>query len=207
LRETITAIDAEARRVKTDKAVHEADIMVIALGADCDVSTTSGVVPGANEFYSVAGAAHLATVLPGFTGGDVVVGVCGTPYKCLPAPAECALMLHDYLKARGFADKARITVVNPLPSPVPPSPDTSKAIVAAFEERGITFNVNTRVAAVEGNTVHLDTGTTLNCDLFLRMPKNRATEGAAGTVATNIISQLRSEEEAARNPRDRVALY
>ncbi len=112
LRETITAIDAEARRVTTDKGVHEADILVIALGADYDVSSTPGVVLGVNEFYSVAGAAHLATVLPGFTGGDVVVGVCGAPYKCPPAPAECALMLHDYLKARGFADKTRITVVN-----------------------------------------------------------------------------------------------
>lgn len=246
LRETITAIDAGARRVTTEKGVHEADILVIALGADYDVSGTPGVVLGVNEFYSVAGAAHLATVLPGFAGGDVVVGVCGAPYKCPPAPAECALMLHDYLKARGLEGKSRITVVNPLPSPVPPSPDTSKAILAAFEERGITFMPNTRVTGVEGKTVHLDSGATLNCDLFLGVPKNRAAdvvvaaglteggwvpvdpltlqtrypgvyalgdlantgvpkagvyaEGAARTVAANLISRLRGQEETARNP-------
>lgn len=246
LRETITAIDAEAKRVTTDKAVHEADILVIALGADYDVSATPGVVLGVNEFYSVPGAAHLSRVLPDFKGGDVVVGVCGAPYKCPPAPAECALMMHDYMKARGLEGATRITLVNPLPSPVPPSPDTSKAILAAFAERGITFIGSTRVTSVEGKTVTLDNGTTLPCDLFLGVPKNRAAdvvvaagltengwvpvdpfalktkfpdvyavgdlantgvpkagvyaEGAARTVAANIISRLRGEAETARNP-------
>ncbi|MEO7222900.1 MAG: FAD-dependent oxidoreductase, partial [Devosia sp.] len=131
LRETVTAIDPEAKRVTTDMGVHEADILVVALGADYDVSGTPGVVLGRNEFYSVAGAAHLATVLPGFTGGDVVVGVCGAPYKCPPAPSECALMLHDYLATRGLREKSTITLVNPLGSPVPPSPETSKALLEA----------------------------------------------------------------------------
>lgn len=176
LRETITAIDADAKRVTTDKGVHEADILVIALGADYDVSSTPGVVLGVNEFYSVPGAAHLAKVLPDFRGGDVVVGVCGAPYKCPPAPAECALMMHDYVKARGLQGITRITLVNPLPSPVPPSPDTSKAILAAFDDRGITFIPNTRVTAVNGKTVVLDNGSALPCDLFLGVPKNRAAD-------------------------------
>lgn len=60
LRETITTIDAEAKRVTTDKGVHTADILVIALGADYDVGATPGVVLGVNEFYSVPGAAHLS---------------------------------------------------------------------------------------------------------------------------------------------------
>lgn len=246
LRETVTAIDAEARRVTTNMNVHDADILVIALGADYDVSFTPGVVLGVNEFYSVVGAAHLAKILPDFQGGDVVVGVCGAPYKCPPAPAECALMMYDYAKTRGLDGRTRITLVNPLPSPVPPSPETSKAILAAFEERGITFIPNTRVTGVEGKTVILDNGTTLPCDLFLGVPKNRAAdvvvaagltengwvpvdpytlqtkypgvyavgdlantgvpkagvyaEGAARTVAANIISLLRKEAQTARNP-------
>lgn len=175
LRETITAIDATARRVTTDKGAHEADILVIALGADYDDSTP-GVILGQNEFYSVAGAAHLAGVLPDFSGGDVVVGVCGAPYKCPPAPSECALMLHDYLLGRGLAEKTRITVVNPLPSPVPPSPDTSRAILEAFAQRNIAFLANTRVTAVTEAGVQLDNGGTLPCDLFLGVPKNRAAD-------------------------------
>lgn len=51
-RETVTAIDPERRRVTTDKGVHEADILVIALGADYDVSATPGITLGRNEFGS-----------------------------------------------------------------------------------------------------------------------------------------------------------
>jgi sulfide:quinone oxidoreductase len=178
LRETVTAIDPAAKRVTTDKGVHEADILVVALGADYDVAGTPGVMLGRNEFYSVAGAAHLATVLPGFTGGHAIVGVCGAPYKCPPAPSECALMLHDYLAGRGVREKSTITLVNPLGSPVPPSPETSKALLEAFAERGIVFMGSTRVVAVDeaGHTVTTDKGETLPCDLFLGVPKNRAAD-------------------------------
>lgn len=178
LREAITAIDPETKRVTTDKGVHEADILVVALGADYDVSGTPGVVLGRNEFYSVAGAAHLAGILPSFAGGDVVIGVCGAPYKCPPAPSECALMLHDYLAARGLREATRITYVNPLPSPVPPSPETSKALLEEFARRGIVFIPNARVTAVDegARTVALDNGGSLPCDLFLGVPKNRAAD-------------------------------
>ena len=176
LRETVTGIDPEARRVTTDGGMHEADILVVALGADYDVSDTPGIVLGRNEFYSVAGAAHLAGVLGGFAGGDVVIGVCGAPYKCPPAPSECALMLHDYLVARGVRGASRITLVNPLPSPVPPSPETSRALLEAFAERDIVFMPNTRVMAVDERSVTLDSGAALPCELFLGVPKNRAAD-------------------------------
>lgn len=178
LRETVTAIDPVNKRVTTDKGVHEADILVVALGADYDVSDTPGIELGRNEFYSVAGAAHLATVLPNFIGGDVVVGVCGAPFKCPPAPSECVLMLHDYLTQRGLRDKATLTLVLPLSAPVPPSPETSKALLEAFAERGITFMAATRVVAVDeaAHRVTLDNGNTLPCDFFLGVPKNRAAD-------------------------------
>jgi len=60
LRETVTAIDPEARRVMTDAGAHEADVLVIALGADYDFDATPGLAEAGNEFYSVAGAERLA---------------------------------------------------------------------------------------------------------------------------------------------------
>ena len=57
--ETITAIDPESRRVTTDAGVHEADVLVVALGADYDMDATPGLAEGGNEFYSVAGATAL----------------------------------------------------------------------------------------------------------------------------------------------------
>ena len=136
LRETITAIDPEARRVTTDAGVHEADVLVVALGADYDFDATPGLVEGENEFYSRAGAERLRDVLPTFTRGRAIVGVCGAPFKCPPAPSEAALLLHDYLSARGVRDDCEISLVMPFGTPVPPSPDTSAALVAAFAERG-----------------------------------------------------------------------
>jgi sulfide:quinone oxidoreductase len=176
LKETVTAIDPRTRRVTTDAGTHDADILVIALGADYDVSMTPGVTLGENEFYSVAGAGHLRDVLPTFSRGNVVIGVCGAPYKCPPAPSECALMLHDMLEQRGVRGDCTITIVNPLPSPVPPSPETSKALLAAFAERGITFMPNRRVTEVDHarKVVKLDDASELPFDLFLGIPKNRA---------------------------------
>ena len=53
VQETVTAIDPEARRVTTDVGSHEADILVVALGADYDMEATPAG-EGGNEFYSVA---------------------------------------------------------------------------------------------------------------------------------------------------------
>ena len=85
-RETVTAIDPGARRVTTDKGTYDADVLVVALGADYDLSATPGLAGGGHEFYSVAGAVKLRDILPTFQGGTVVVGVMTPHYKCPPAP-------------------------------------------------------------------------------------------------------------------------
>jgi sulfide:quinone oxidoreductase len=174
LRETVVAIDPEERRVTTDAGVHEADVLVIALGADYDFAATPGLGEAGDEFYSVAGAERLAQVLPSFTSGHAVVGVCGAPFKCPPAPSEAALLLHDYLTQRGLRDKCEISIVIPFGTPVPPSPDTSEALIAAFAERGIEFVSARRVASLDGGIATLDDGSELRFDLFLGVPKHRA---------------------------------
>src|SRR6476660_225249 len=122
LQETVIAIDPEARVVTTEAGVHQADTLVVALGADYDMDATPGLAEAGNEFYSVAGAERLAQLLPTFSGGRAIIGVCGAPFKCPPAPSEAALLLHDYLIEKGVRGECEITFVLPLPSPVPPSP-------------------------------------------------------------------------------------
>jgi len=176
LRETVTAIDPEARRVTTDAGVHEAEALVVALGADYDFDATPGLLEGGNEFYSVAGAERLRELLPSFERGRAIVGVCGAPFKCPPAPSEAALLLHDHLTERGVRDDCAISLVMPFSTPVPPSPDTSAALLEAFAERGIEFVPGCRVASVDpgrGAAV-LDDGAELPFDLFLGVPKHRA---------------------------------
>jgi sulfide:quinone oxidoreductase len=174
LKRTITAIDPVARRVVTDAESFEADFLIIALGADYDMEATPGLA-GANEFYTVAGAERLRDVLPTFTKGKALIGVCGAPYKCPPAPSECALMLHDYLTDRGVREACEISFVLPLGSPVPPSPETSRALVAAFAERGIKFVPGRRVASLDNarKVAVLDDNSEMPFDLFLGVPKHR----------------------------------
>jgi sulfide:quinone oxidoreductase len=176
VKETITAIDPEARRVTTDAGTHEADMLVVALGADYDMGATPGLAEGGNEFYSVAGAERLAGIIPGFSQGHAVIGVCGAPFKCPPAPSECALLLHDELTARGVRDACRISFVIPLGTPVPPSPETSAALTKEFAERDIALIAGRRVSSLDPqrSVAVLDDGTELPFDLFLGVPKHRA---------------------------------
>jgi sulfide:quinone oxidoreductase len=176
LRETVTAIDPAARSVSTDAGVHEADLLVVALGADYDLDATPGLAEGGNEFYSVAGAQRLSELLPTFTQGRAIVGVCGAPYKCPPAPSEAALLLHDYLLTRGVRGDCEISLVLPLSSPVPPSPDTSRALEAAFVERDIRFVPGRRPSSLDParRVVVLDDASELPYDLFLGVPRHRA---------------------------------
>jgi len=178
LREEITAIDPETKRVTTDAGVHEADILVLALGADYDFDATPGLAEAGNEFYSVPGAEELAGIIPGFSEGHAVIGVCGAPFKCPPAPSECALLLHDELVARGVRDQCEISFVIPLPSPVPPSPETSAALESEFKQRDINLITGKGVASLDParDVAVLDDGTELAFDLFLGVPKHRAPE-------------------------------
>jgi sulfide:quinone oxidoreductase len=175
-RETVTAIDPQARRVSTDAGTHEADVLVIALGADYDYDATPGLLEHGNEFYSVAGAERVGELLKGFEGGRVLVSVCGAPFKCPPAPSEAALLMHDWLTERGLRERSEITFTIPLPTPVPPSPETSRALEAAFAERDIRFVAGRRLASVAPGLATLDDGSELAFDLLLGVPKHRAAD-------------------------------
>lgn len=184
--ERITAIDPDARRVTTNNGSYDADILVIALGADYDQSATPGLLEGGNEFYSFAGAERLREMLPTFSSGHAVVGVTGIQFKCPPAPSEAALLLHDYLTQRGVRDACKISLVMPFGVPIPPSPETSQALLAAFAEREIAFIPNRLVRALDPtrHRVILDDESELPYDLFLGIPKHRVPNVVAASGMT-----------------------
>jgi len=169
----ITAIDPVERRVETSAGRFDADVLVVALGADLDPSATPGLVEGGHEFYTVAGAFAAADALREFPGGRVVVAVTSTPFKCPPAPSETALLTYEYLTSRGLP--CDLTLVMPLSTPIPPSPDASIEVLAAFEERGIDFLPETLVRSLDPTrkVASLSDGSELPYDLFLGVPQHR----------------------------------
>src|SRR5258708_4546859 len=175
LQETISRIDPIAKRVTTNVGTHEADFLVVALGADYDFAATPGMAD-ATEFYTLAGATRLGGMLKTFTKGHVLIAVGGAPFKCPPAPSEAALMMHDYLTTRGIRSACEITLILPLEAPTPPSPETSRALLAAFAERNITFVADRELRSVDTQrrVVTIDDGREFSYDLFLGVPAIRA---------------------------------
>jgi sulfide:quinone oxidoreductase len=173
--EVINSIDPVARRAVTDKQTYDADILVVALGADYDFSAPPGFREGGYEFYSVEGALVLRDLLPSFTSGRVVIAVLGEPFKCPPAPCEAAMLLDDWFEERGVRPDIDITLVHPWGRPLPPSPDGSKAILNRFAERNMTFMTEQLVTSIDPatKTAQLRDGGTLPYDLFLGIPKHR----------------------------------
>jgi sulfide:quinone oxidoreductase len=173
--ETIQSIDPVARTAKTDKGSYEADVLVVALGAEYDIDATPGFREGGFEFYSVPGALRLRDELPSLTSGHVIISVLGEPYKCPPAPCEGAMLLDEWLEARGVRSNVQITVVSPWGIPVPASPSASQAILDRFKERNIAFvkdNVVTSIDSVR-KVAQLRDGGTLPYDLFIGVPIHR----------------------------------
>ncbi len=175
-RERVVSIDPEHRRVVTNAATYDADVLVVALGADLAPERTVGFVESGYEFYSPEGAERLRDVLADFSGGSVIIGVLGGHFKCPPAPYEAAFMLHDYLAGRGIRARTRIQVITPMPKPIPVSNEVSQSILAALADRGIEHRHGTWIDHLDpqSRTAHLRDGAVLAFDLFLGVPRHVA---------------------------------
>jgi sulfide:quinone oxidoreductase len=176
--ETITSIDPNAKRVVTDKGTYDADIIVVALGADLRPEETPGLLQAGYEYYSPEGAEHARAIVDSFKQGTVIVGVCGPFYKCPAAPCETGLMLHDRFVQHGVRDNISIRVLSPMGIPIPISQETSKAILEAFDERNIEYHGGARVISIDPatKTATNERGETFAFDLFLGVPVHRAPE-------------------------------
>lgn len=173
--ETVTAIDPAGKQVTTDRGSYSADYIVCALGADYDIAATPGFAEGGHEFYSVPGAIAVRPVLEQFTEGRIVIGIIGQPFKCPPAPCEAAILLDEFYTERGLRDSVDITLVSQWAVPIPPSPDGSAAIVAAFKERNINYVTETVITSLDpaGKSAITATGERIPYDLFLGVPVHK----------------------------------
>jgi sulfide:quinone oxidoreductase len=173
--ERITAIDPAARHVTTDGGSYEADILVVALGAEYDLDAVPGFAEGGFEYYSIAGAERMRDALPAFTDGTVLIGVLAQPYKCPPAPFEGAFLLHDQLVQRGIREQSEIRVVAPMSAPVPVTPEVSQRFLDELEARDIEYLAQQTVVELDvpAKQAVLESGERLPYDLFVGIPIHR----------------------------------
>jgi sulfide:quinone oxidoreductase len=170
--ERVISIDPAARRVTTDRTSYDADILVVALGANYDTAVTPGFAEGGLEYYSIAGAERMRDALPDFESGTILIGILGQPFKCPPAPFEGAFLLHDHLVERGIREDTEIRVIGPMAAPVPVTEELSGRFLDALHERGIEYVAKTRVVELDpgGKEAVLDSGERVPYDLFVGIP-------------------------------------
>jgi sulfide:quinone oxidoreductase len=184
----VVGIDPVARRVVTDVGTHDADFLVVAMGADYDLAATPGFEEGGYEYYSLAGAERLRDALGNFKGGRVLVAVLGQPFKCPPAPFEGSFLLHEHFVQQGIRDAVHMTTTFPMPRPVPVTSEVSQMFREALASRGIEELPQHLVTSIDpaGRVARLATGETLAYDLFVGIPVHRAPEPlAAAGLAIN----------------------
>jgi sulfide:quinone oxidoreductase len=174
--ETVIGIDPSARRVATDKGTHDADFLVVAMGADYDFDATPGLREGGHEYYTLAGAERLRDTLEDFGGGRVLVTVLGQPFKCPPAPFEGAFMIHEHFKQRGMDDRVEISSIFPMQKPVPVTGEVAQMFRDGLAARGINELAQHVVTSIDpsARTAQLANGETMPYELFVGIPKHRA---------------------------------
>ena len=181
--ETVVGIDPVARRVATDVGTHDADFLVVAMGADYDMAATPGFEEGGYEYYSLAGAERLRDALTEFEGGRVLVSVLGQPFKCPPAPFEGSFLLHEHFTQQGIRDEVHLATTFPMQRPVPVTSAVSQMFRDALASRGIEELPQHLVTNIDptARTARLASGGTLHYDLFVGIPVHRAPEPLAAS--------------------------
>ena len=189
-----TKVDPVARTVTLRRGGTLAyDHLVLATGARLDREAVPGY-GGTHDFYSLEGAQRLREELRRFTGGRILVGVAGIPYKCPPAPVEFVLMLDQYLRDRGIRSKSEIRLLSPLNRAFPVE-SASKMVQPIMARRGIDLATFFNVESVDegAHTVTSIEGETIEYDLLVLVPPHRGAQvveesgltDAAGWIPTD----------------------
>jgi len=174
LRRDIRSLDPLTRRVVTDAETLEGDYLVVALGAEVHPELVPGLAEHAHNLYDAGAVPALAAALERLDGGRIAIVIAGAPYKCPPAPYECAMLLDEHLRARGRRERTSLTVTTLQPILLPNAGREGSAWLGEqLSLRGITFHTGRKVEAVEeGRVVYAD-GTSLEADVLIGVPPHR----------------------------------
>ena len=120
------------------------------------IATGSRIVPEeiehfdteAHHFYTAEAAASLRKALDAFTGGRIVIGIAGIPYKCPPAPLEVAFLIESELRERGLRDRTELTFLSPINRAFTIE-SVSDMATPIFEEKGIRVELLAGVSEID----------------------------------------------------------
>ena len=184
----IEAVNPALGEVRTNKGNRKADFLIIALGADVNMSAVTDIPQHAHTFYTVEGAVRLEKALKAFNGGEIVILIPRTPFKCPPAPYEAAMLLQNSLAKRGLQESAKISIctVEPLPMPTA-GPETGTFVRGLVEKQGIGFYPLRKMARIDGSNkrIFFEDGSTQGYDLLIVIPPHESPRVVRDAGLTN----------------------
>lgn len=164
--------DEKKVRLKSGRIL-DYDYLVVATGARLCPEELPGF-EAAHHFYDLDASVRLSRVLDNFSGGKIVIGIGGMPYKCPPAPVEFACLLDYYFTRHGSRHKVEIHYLSPLPR-VFPIESVAHLVQEIMDSRGISYTQLFNVERIEpeNDLVHSLEGESLKYDLLIVVPPHR----------------------------------
>ena len=170
----ILRIDPAQRRVETDDGTFEGDDLVVALGAVTRPDLVPGLAQHAHSLYDVDAIPALAAAVAALTRGTIAIVIAGAPYKCPPAPYECAMLLGEAFERRGLRAAVRIVVTTLSPILLPSAGVAgSEWLGERLRERGIEFAAGRRPVRIEERRVVYEEGAPLDAALVIVVAPHR----------------------------------
>lgn len=171
----ISKVDEANRRIElSDGLAVGYDHLVIATGARIVPEAIEHFAAEAQHFYSAEAAERLRAALDGFSGGRIVIGIAGMPYKCPPAPLEVAFLIESELRDRGLREAAELHFCSPIGRAFTIE-SVSDMATPILEQKGIELHTFFNVEAIdpERKVVLSLEGEELPYDLLILVPPHK----------------------------------
>jgi sulfide:quinone oxidoreductase len=150
------------------------DQLVIATGSRIVPEEIEHFDTEAQHFYTAEAALKLRHALDAFSGGRIVIGIAGMPYKCPPAPLEVAFLIESELRERGLREKSELHYCSPIGRAFTIE-SVSEMATPILAEKGIELHTFFNVEAIDParKVVQSLEGEELPYDLLILVPPHR----------------------------------
>ena len=145
----VVGVDETRQQVSlADGMVLGYDHLVLATGSRIVPESIEHFAQEAQHFYTAEAAARLRAALDAFTGGRIVIGIAGMPYKCPPAPLEVAFLIEAELRQRGLRDGTEMHFCSPIGRAFTIE-SVSEMATPILEKKGIELHTFFNVEAID----------------------------------------------------------
>lgn len=171
----VTKVDEKRRLVHLADGERLAyDHLVLATGSRIVPEAIEHFDEEAEHFYTAEAALELRQALDAFTGGRIVIGIAGMPYKCPPAPLEVAFLIEAELRQRGLREQSELHFCSPIGRAFTIE-SVSDMATPMLERKGIELHTFFNVEAIdpERHVVQSLEGEELAYDLLILVPPHK----------------------------------